>query len=91
MNPTDRVLTPDELAESISGVAGIMSMVTDSIDEELMDRSPNLKVVANFAVGYNNIDLTAATDRGIMVTNTPGVLTETTAKSFRRPAQCALR
>ena len=79
MNPTDRVLTPDELAERIRGVAGIMSMVTDSIDEELMDRSPDLKVVANFAVGYNNIDLTAATDRGIMVTNTPGVLTETTA------------
>jgi len=79
MNPTDRVLTPDELAESINEVDGIMSMVTDSIDKELLDRTPDLKVVANFAVGYNNIDLMAATERGIMVTNTPGVLTETTA------------
>ncbi|MEI6158034.1 MAG: D-glycerate dehydrogenase, partial [Atribacterota bacterium] len=59
---------------------GILPLLTDTIDSEIMDAAGNsLKIIANYAVGYNNIDVYAATQRGIMVTNTPGVLTETTA------------
>lgn len=57
----------------------MLSLVTDKVDSTLMDSAKKLKVVANMAVGYDNIDLRAATERGIMVTNTPGVLSETTA------------
>lgn len=58
---------------------GLICLLTDRIDREVLEAAPRLKVVANVAVGYDNIDLVAATARGIMVTNTPGVLTETTA------------
>src|SRR5262249_54961330 len=54
-------------------------LLTDRIDTELMDLAPRLKVVSNFAVGFDNIDVAAATARGIPVGNTPGVLTDTTA------------
>jgi glyoxylate reductase len=54
-------------------------MVTERIDDELLDHAPRLKIVANMAVGYDNVDVTALTRRGIVLTNTPGVLTETTA------------
>ena len=54
-------------------------MLTDQIDAEILDANPNLKVVANYAVGFNNVDVAAATERKIPVTNTPGVLTDTTA------------
>jgi glyoxylate reductase len=58
---------------------GLLCLLTDQIDAELLDASPRLRVVANMAVGYDNIDVAAATARRIPVTNTPGVLTETTA------------
>ena len=58
---------------------GVMCALTDRIDAELIDANPALKAVCNIAVGYNNIDVPACTRRGIMVTNTPGVLDETTA------------
>jgi glyoxylate reductase len=58
---------------------GLLSLLTDSVDAELMDACPQLRVVSNFAVGFDNIDIPAATARGILVGNTPGVLTETTA------------
>jgi glyoxylate reductase len=58
---------------------GLVSMLTDQINAELLDGAKRLKVVSNYAVGYNNIDVDAATQRGIMVTNTPDVLTDTTA------------
>lgn len=58
---------------------GIVSLLTDRIDAALLDAAPRLKVVSNFAVGYNNIDIAACTQRGIAVGNTPGVLTEATA------------
>ena len=54
-------------------------MLNDSIDKDIMDAAPALRVISNYAAGYNNIDLQAATRRKIIVTNTPGVLTETTA------------
>jgi glyoxylate reductase len=67
------------LLESIGDKQGLLSMITDTVDSELLDRAPGLKIIANFGVGYNNIDVPAATRRGILVTNTPGVLTDTTA------------
>lgn len=76
----DGVLPREVLLQKVKGVDAIVSMLDDKIDAELMDAAgPNLKIVANYAVGYNNIDVEEATKRGIMVTNTPGVLTETTA------------
>lgn len=67
------------ILEEIKEVDGIVSLLTDKIDEEVMDAGRNLKVISNYAVGFDNIDLDAATDKGIFVTNTPGVLSETTA------------
>ncbi|MCD6553095.1 MAG: D-glycerate dehydrogenase [Anaerolineae bacterium] len=68
------------LMEKVKGVDGLLSLLTDPIDAEVMDAAgPQLKVISNYAVGYDNIDVAAATARGIIVTNTPGVLTDTTA------------
>lgn len=70
----------DELLRRVAGVDGLLSLLTDRVDDELLDAAgPQLKVVSNFAVGYDNIDVPACTRRGIPVGNTPGVLTETTA------------
>ncbi|MCA1848198.1 MAG: D-glycerate dehydrogenase, partial [Actinobacteria bacterium] len=70
----------DELLEAARGANGILSTATDKIDGEVMDAAgEGLKVVANMAVGYDNIDVKAAEERGVVVTNTPGVLDETTA------------
>ena len=79
VNPDDRVLDREELLEAVKDIDGLLCLLTDTIDAELMDAAPNLKVIANYAVGYNNIDVDAANERGILVTNTPGVLTDTTA------------
>ncbi|MEW6546023.1 MAG: glyoxylate reductase [Bacillota bacterium] len=67
------------LLEEVAGCDGLFCLLTERIDTALLDRAPRLRVVANMAVGYDNIDVPAATARGVMVTNTPGVLTETTA------------
>lgn len=67
------------LLEEVKEVEGLLSLLTDTIDAELMDAAPNLKVVSNYAIGYDNIDVQAATERGILVCHTPGVLTDTTA------------
>lgn len=69
----------DDLAVLLKGSAGAVTLVTDPIGAEILDREPQLKVLSNFAVGFDNIDVTAATERGVLVCNTPGVLTETTA------------
>jgi D-3-phosphoglycerate dehydrogenase len=80
MNPEDRMLTRAELLEKARGLDGLLSLLTDKIDGELMDAAGSqLKVVANHAVGFDNVDLAAATSRGILITNTPGVLTDATA------------
>lgn len=75
----DRPLTKAEFIEALSAHAydGVLSLLTDHIDAEVMDSAPSLKVIANYAVGFDNIDLAAAKERGIHVTNTPDVLTET--------------
>lgn len=76
----DGIIPREMLLEKVKGVDALVSLLTDNIDAEVMDAAgPNLKIIANYAVGYNNIDVEEATKRGIMVTNTPGVLTETTA------------
>ena len=70
----------DELLRRVTGVEGLLSLLTDRVDDELLDAAgPQLKVVSNYAVGFDNIDVPACTRRGIPVGNTPGVLTETTA------------
>ena len=79
MNPDDRYLTKDEIIAGIQGMDGLLCLLTDTIDADILDANPDLKVVANYAVGFNNVDVAAATQRKIPVTNTPGVLTETTA------------
>ena len=83
----DATIWPDELPppradllRSIEGCDGVLTLLTDKVDDEFLDRAgPQLKVVSNFAVGFDNIDVEACTKRGIPVGNTPGVLTETTA------------
>ncbi len=69
----------DALLENVADVEGLVSLLTDKVDAELMDRAPKLKVVSNYAVGFDNIDVKEATKRGIIVGNTPDVLTDTTA------------
>lgn len=79
IGPTDRNLTKKEIIEKIGDKKGLFSLLVDTIDKEVLDCAQSLKIIANCAVGYNNIDTKEAQKRGIMVTNTPGVLTETTA------------
>jgi glyoxylate reductase len=67
------------LRQKVAGCDGLVSLLTDRIDAALLDAAPRLKVVSNFAVGFNNVDVAAATARGIAVGNTPGVLTDATA------------
>ena len=78
---TDELPPPrDELLRRASGKDGLLTLLTDPVDDELLDAAgPQLKVVSNFAVGFDNIDVAACTRRGIPAGNTPGVLTETTA------------
>ncbi|MFW6036154.1 MAG: 2-hydroxyacid dehydrogenase [Halothermotrichaceae bacterium] len=79
VNPHDRILTRKELEKVVQGIDGLLCLLTDTIDEDLLDINPRLKVIANYAVGYNNIDVKACTERNIAVSNTPGVLSDTTA------------
>ena len=78
-NDEDRPWPPEELAQRMQGASGAMATVMDKFDEPLLAKCPDLKVISNIAVGYNNIDVPACTKRGIRVTNTPGVLDDTTA------------
>jgi lactate dehydrogenase-like 2-hydroxyacid dehydrogenase len=84
---TDAVVWPDELPppreellRAVAGCDGVLTLLTDRVDDEFLDSAgPQLKVVSNYAVGFDNVDVPACTARGIPVGNTPGVLTETTA------------
>jgi len=75
----DHPLTKAELIARLKGRQGLVCLITDAIDGSVITACPDLRVVANVAVGYNNIDVAAATQAGVVVTNTPDVLTETTA------------
>ena len=79
VNAEDRVLAKPELVRKVKGKEGVLCLLTDTIDEEVVQAADKARVFANFAVGCDNIDVRAATRRGILVTNTPGVLTDTTA------------
>jgi glyoxylate reductase len=79
INPKDGPPARDVLLKEVEEVDGLFCLLTEKVDAELLDRAKKLKVVANMAVGYDNVNVEEATKRGIMVGNTPGVLTETTA------------
>ncbi len=78
-NQQDRVLTKKEIIKGVKGKDGLLCLLTDHIDADILGAGPGLKMVSNYAVGFNNVDVKAATHRGILVTNTPGVLTDATA------------
>lgn len=73
------VMPHDELVARVTGKQALVSMITDAVSRDVIEAGKDLKIIANAAVGYNNIDLGAARERGILVTNTPGVLTDATA------------
>src|SRR6478672_2889100 len=75
----DGVLSRDELIRRVKGKQGIVVAALDKIDKDVVDAGSDLKVIANVAVGYNNLDVPYARSKGIVVTNTPDVLTEATA------------
>jgi glyoxylate reductase len=81
INPDDRTLSPDELCAAVAGCDAVVCLLTDAIDHDVLEtaQARGVRLFANMAVGYDNIDVEAATRLGILVTNTPGVLTEATA------------
>ena len=78
-NPDDTIWSPAELARRLQGKAGLFATASERVDAAVLDANPQLRVVANMAVGYNNLDIAAFDARGVLATNTPDVLTETTA------------
>jgi glyoxylate reductase len=80
INIQDKPFDRQILLDGIKDKEGLLSMITDTVDEEVLDSADRLQMIAQFGVGYNNIDVTAATRRGIPVSNTPGVLTDATAE-----------
>ena len=78
-NDSDETLAPEALQALAAEATALVCLLPNRIDTAVMDAAPYLKIIANVAVGYDNIDVAAATERGIIVTNTPDVLTETTA------------
>ena len=82
ISPKDRPLSKRELLKALKKTSydGVLCLLTDTIDKDIYDAMPSVKIVANYAVGFNNIDIAEAKRRGITVTNTPGALTETVAE-----------
>ena len=78
-NESDDILTAEALRVRAAGCVGVITCLTEKIDAAFFDACPSVKVVCNIAVGYNNIDIAEATKRGVMATNTPGVLDDSTA------------
>ena len=78
-HPTESSRTEDDMIMILAEADGAITLLSDPLTRRVLESNPNLSIVANFAVGYNNIDLQAAADLGVVVTNTPGVLTEATA------------
>lgn len=75
----DEAVPRDVLLREVKSAYGLLSLLTDRVDKELLAAAPNLRIVANMAVGYDNVDLAECSRRGVLVTNTPDVLTEATA------------
>jgi len=80
INPDDRPLTREELLRKVKGRDGVVSLLTDRIDAEVYETAKGVKGFANYAVGYDNIDVKEATRRKLPISNTPGVLTDATAE-----------
>jgi len=80
VNPDNRVLTKKEIINGLQGKDGLLCLLTDPIDKDVINSEPKLKMIASYAVGYDNIDVKAASEKGILVSNTPGVLTDATAE-----------
>jgi glyoxylate reductase len=80
VNLEGKVLSKSALIEKVQGRDAVLCLLTDIIDQEVLSAAKEAKIFANYAVGYNNIDISAATEQGIMISNTPGVLTDTTAE-----------
>ncbi len=80
VNSRDRVLSKKEIINVIKGKDGLLCLLTDQIDKEVIESGKKLKMISNYAVGYNNIDVKTAAKHKIPVSNTPGVLTDTTAE-----------
>jgi len=80
INPHNRVLTKTEIINGLKDKDGLLCLLTDPIDKEVIESEPKLKMIASYAVGYDNIDIKTATNLGIPVSNTPGVLTDATAE-----------
>ena len=78
-NLDDRVLSKQELISRLQGKQGAVTLLTDIVDREVLESIPDVRIICNIAVGFNNVDIENASRLGILVTNTPGVLTETTA------------
>ena len=78
-NTKDRPLTREEIIRGMGRADGLISMLSDPVDSRILETAPHLKIISSYAVGYNNIDIDAASARKVVVTNTPGVLTETVA------------
>ena len=79
VKPTDDLVPREELLEKVKGRDALLCLLTETIDREVIEAGSDLKIIANYAVGYNNIEVETATKSGIWVSNTPGVLTDTTA------------
>ncbi|MBU2263677.1 D-glycerate dehydrogenase [Patescibacteria group bacterium] len=82
INPSDKVLSRKELIKALKKKQydAVLCLLTDKIDKEIFDAVPTAKIFANYAVGYDNINLNDAKEKNVMITNTPGVLTETVAE-----------
>jgi glyoxylate reductase len=76
----DRIPTKDEIIKGLKEKDGLLCLLSDPIDKEVINSEPNLKIIASYSVGYDNIDIEAAKKRGIPISNTPGVLTDATAE-----------
>jgi len=79
INDSSKIMSSSELIQKVKGKDALICLLNDRIDATFLDKCPTLRIVANVAVGYDNIDVEGATERNVMVTNTPGVLTEATA------------
>jgi glyoxylate reductase len=78
-NQKDDPVSPRQLLQKLKGMDGAVTLTTDVISDDVLKKNPQLKIVSNVAVGYNNLDVAAATTRGVMMTNTPGAVDDSTA------------
>ena len=79
VKPTDEIVPRKELLEKVKGRDALLCLLTETIDKEVIEAGSDLKIISNYAVGFNNVDVEAATRHNVWVSNTPGVLTDTTA------------